>query len=247
MDKGEKITKQIMVALACIRKGNQVLLTRRLEPELPEVHLKWDLPGGIVEVAEKPEAAIIREVSEEIGVGIKVRELIPYVHSNVWSYPDKKLHSLLVCYECDLVRENPSFRALRGEIREVCWFDIDEIDFRNTIPGTEEFIKRTWQTRYVRLQCIRPEKNQSKFYILSIQPSMLFPLNLVKMWGRIGHAPRVSAESFDTYKSAEDRLAELLHKRLYHQYEVVSTNIPAANDGLGRLVRRQQSTGTGKE
>ena len=239
MGKADRITKQITVALACIRKGNQVLLTKRSEPRLPDVHLKWDLPGGVVEFAEKPEAAIIREVSEEIGVEIKIRELIPYVHSNVWSYPDQVVHSLLVCYECDLVHEKPRFGKLSDEIREARWIDIDEIDFRNTIPGTEQFIKRSWQTTYVRLQCIRPEKNESKFYILSIQPALLFPLNLVKMWGRIGNAPRISAESFDSYESAEHRMAQLLRRRFYHRYEVTSTNIPAANQRLGRLVRRQ--------
>lgn len=37
---------------------------------------EWDLPGGVVEAGESPAAGLVREISEELGVTVQVRDLL---------------------------------------------------------------------------------------------------------------------------------------------------------------------------
>ncbi len=58
-----------MVGAAVLRDG-RVLACRRTAP--PEVAGRWELPGGKVEPGESAEAALVREVAEELGVDVTV-------------------------------------------------------------------------------------------------------------------------------------------------------------------------------
>lgn len=59
----------LVMGAAIVRKG-RVLAARRTSPEA--VAGGWELPGGKVEPGEDPEAAIVREVAEELGCRIEV-------------------------------------------------------------------------------------------------------------------------------------------------------------------------------
>ena len=58
-----------VVGGAILRDG-AVLAARRTSP--PEAAGRWELPGGKVEPGESPEAALVREIAEELGVRIEV-------------------------------------------------------------------------------------------------------------------------------------------------------------------------------
>ncbi|WP_273543994.1 (deoxy)nucleoside triphosphate pyrophosphohydrolase [Nocardioides panacisoli] len=55
---------------AAIVRGGRVLAARRTTP--PEAAGRWELPGGKVEPGETPEAALCRELDEELGVAARV-------------------------------------------------------------------------------------------------------------------------------------------------------------------------------
>ena len=61
---------QVVVGAAIVR-DRRVLACRRTAP--PSAAGRWELPGGKVEPGETPEAALVREVREELGVGLAIR------------------------------------------------------------------------------------------------------------------------------------------------------------------------------
>ena len=68
-----------MVA-AVIERGGRVLLARR--PAGKPLALKWEFPGGKVDPGETPEAALVRELREELGCAIEiVRPLPRFIHT----------------------------------------------------------------------------------------------------------------------------------------------------------------------
>ncbi|MEU8848503.1 (deoxy)nucleoside triphosphate pyrophosphohydrolase [Streptomyces sp. NPDC048564] len=68
------MTERIVVGAALLEAG-RLLAARRSAPE--ELAGRWELPGGKVEPGEAPEAALVRELREELGVAAEVVERVP--------------------------------------------------------------------------------------------------------------------------------------------------------------------------
>jgi 8-oxo-dGTP diphosphatase len=73
----------LQVVAGIIEDKGKVLLCQRhhLSKRFP---LKWEFPGGKVEKGEDPEAAIIRELNEELGISVSKVE---YIDRYLFSYP----------------------------------------------------------------------------------------------------------------------------------------------------------------
>ncbi len=71
--------KTITVICAIIIKDNKILVTQRSSKmSLP---LKWEFPGGKLELGENEIECIIREIKEELNIEIQVqRKLMPNIH-----------------------------------------------------------------------------------------------------------------------------------------------------------------------
>ena len=70
------------VAVAIIQQGDAILLTQR-QSHQSFAHL-WEFPGGKIELAESPQAAIVRECEEELAITPTIVE--PFMQ--VWyQYP----------------------------------------------------------------------------------------------------------------------------------------------------------------
>ena len=79
---------------AFIYKDKKVLMVKRSKTETPFPG-NWEIPGGKVEYAEDLEVAIKREVKEETGLKIKIKQ--PYA---AFSYLWKKIHRIDIQYFC---------------------------------------------------------------------------------------------------------------------------------------------------
>jgi len=85
----------LVVAVALIDADGRVLLCRR--PAGKAMAGLWEFPGGKVEPGETPEAALIRELVEEIGIDVSENCLAPFTFAS-HAYDD--FHLLMPLYVC---------------------------------------------------------------------------------------------------------------------------------------------------
>lgn len=85
----------LVVAAALVDADRRVLIAQR--PEGKQLAGLWEFPGGKVEPGERPEAALIRELHEELGIIVKEPCLAPLTFAS-YNYPD--FHLLMPLYVC---------------------------------------------------------------------------------------------------------------------------------------------------
>ena len=102
----------LVAAVALVDVDGRVLLARR-PPGKPLAGL-WEFPGGKVHEGETPEAALIRELREELGVDTEESCLAPFTFAS-HAYDD--FHLLMPLYVCRVWKGQPT--PLEGQ--ELAW------------------------------------------------------------------------------------------------------------------------------
>ncbi len=85
----------LVVAVALVDADGRILLSQR--PEGKSLAGLWEFPGGKLEPGERPEAALIRELDEELGIKVEEPCLAPLTFAS-HAYPD--FHLLMPLYIC---------------------------------------------------------------------------------------------------------------------------------------------------
>lgn len=85
----------LVVAVALVDDDNRVLIAQR--PEGKSMAGLWEFPGGKVEKGETPEAALIRELKEELAIDVTEACLAPFTFA---SHSYEKFHLLMPLYVC---------------------------------------------------------------------------------------------------------------------------------------------------
>lgn len=85
----------LVAAAALIDVDGRVLICQR--PEGKQLAGLWEFPGGKVEPGETPEACLIRELEEELGIHVAKACLAPFVFA---SHEYESFHLLMPLYLC---------------------------------------------------------------------------------------------------------------------------------------------------
>ncbi|WP_407938158.1 (deoxy)nucleoside triphosphate pyrophosphohydrolase [Novosphingobium malaysiense] len=116
------MTPLLVTAVALVRPDDRVLLQKR---DFSAVHGGlWEFPGGKVEVGETPEDAAVRELEEELGIGISAEALDPVGFASSSALPsstDQSRHQrtlVILLYACRLWQGEPQAR----EAEAVAWY-----------------------------------------------------------------------------------------------------------------------------
>ena len=87
----------LVVAVAFLDSHGRVLLAER--PAGKSMAGLWEFPGGKVELGETPEAALARELHEELGVTIDLETCFPLTFAS-HTYEKQNFHLLMPLYGC---------------------------------------------------------------------------------------------------------------------------------------------------
>jgi 8-oxo-dGTP diphosphatase len=113
-----------LVVAALVREQARVLMSRRRPDQaMPDL---WEFPGGKVEPGEHPEAALRREVREELGCDIEIDRIEEVVFH---AYPDFDLYMLV--YASRITAGTP--RAI--EVADVRWVAAADLPSLDLLPA----------------------------------------------------------------------------------------------------------------
>jgi 8-oxo-dGTP diphosphatase len=85
----------LVAAAALVDPDHRVLIAQR--PQGKTLEGLWEFPGGKVEAGERPEAALLRELHEELGISVEEACLAPLTFAS-HAYAD--FHLLMPLYIC---------------------------------------------------------------------------------------------------------------------------------------------------
>ena len=127
--------KTIKVVAAVIKDGDKIFATQRGYGEFKD---GWEFPGGKVEPGETPEAALAREIREELDTEIEVGRKIACVE-----YDYHAFHLSMDCFWAEVISGN----LILKEHEASKWLTKNELDSVDWLPadqGLVEKIKMEW-------------------------------------------------------------------------------------------------------
>ena len=119
-----------LLTVACavlVDADGRILVATR--PEGKELAGLWEFPGGKVEGAEHPEAALVRELREELGIETAASCLAPCGFA---SHAYERFHLLLLAFAIRKWRGRPAAR----EGQQLRWLRVPEL-FRLEMPPAD--------------------------------------------------------------------------------------------------------------
>lgn len=142
--KREYPSSPLVGAGAVVYDGPKVLLIKR---KYPPNEGRWALPGGLVELGERVQDAVVREIKEETGLEVALKGLLDVatdIHFDERSRP--KYHYVLVDYLVHRVRGKV---RLNAESSAFGWFTVEQARRLDMNEGTREVLALHFRHRRI--------------------------------------------------------------------------------------------------
>jgi len=131
----------IGVGAVIVDHGRVLLVRRGHEPLLG----RWSLPGGLIELGETLQSALVREVWEETGLMVEPVELVELIDSIHRDGERVRFHFVIADYLCRV--QGGALRAA-SDADEARWVERSEWNSQSAIaldPVTVRVIELGWQ------------------------------------------------------------------------------------------------------
>jgi 8-oxo-dGTP diphosphatase len=115
-----------IVVAAIIRNGNKLLLTKEALEDGKEY---WIFPGGGIKFGETLEAAVKREIKEELGMRIKIKKLLAFKEA---IFPKYNYHTVIFFF----LAKSLGRLSIRGrKVLDARYFSPKEIENLNLVDS----------------------------------------------------------------------------------------------------------------
>ena len=125
----------VCVGAIIVHCGKLLLIRRR---EMPG-RGKWTIPGGLVELGESSEQAVIREVKEETNLLVQEPELVDVVNNIIFDEEKVKYHYVVVDY---FVKVKGGKLDAANDAVELRWVLLDDVENYDLTKGFRGFFRR---------------------------------------------------------------------------------------------------------
>lgn len=137
----KNIVQKVTCSGAVINDGKILILQRASDDDFyPNL---WELPSGKKEPLEKVEDAAMREVKEETGLNVKVKNII-FTFNFIVDKPDETRDVTQLVFATELTGEADV--RLSDEHQDFRWITEGELNDFNISPETKEAIQRAFST-----------------------------------------------------------------------------------------------------
>jgi 8-oxo-dGTP diphosphatase len=124
---------RLRVVAAVVWRDGRMLFTRR--PPGGPLGLQWEMPGGKIEPGETPDAALVRELAEELGVVAHAHETLAVEQHDYAHGTRVDVHFIRATFEGE---PRPASEA----VHELRWWAPQEVDLASVLEGDRAFLTR---------------------------------------------------------------------------------------------------------
>jgi ADP-ribose pyrophosphatase YjhB (NUDIX family) len=176
----EYATHQVGVGAMVVNSRNEILCVR----ELRKNYLPWKVPGGLSELGEHIDEAVVREVMEETGVPCKFQSIISFRHTHNIQFGRSDLYFMCRLEPIESMDQDgnvviPEPVPQAGEIEKAEWVALQEykelIAGENGHPMMQHIVKIFEQGADIEqtvLSSVVPGRKPSPVYHTSIEPNV---------------------------------------------------------------------------
>jgi 8-oxo-dGTP diphosphatase len=118
-------------------KGKVLIIKRAFEPSAN----RWSIPGGAVEVGESVREAARREVKEELGLDVDIRDVVEVLDNIVYEGDRIKYHYVLIDFWAEV--QGGTLQPNR-ECLDVQWVYESELDAIDLTQGARIAIQKVF-------------------------------------------------------------------------------------------------------
>lgn len=119
-------------------KGEVLMICRNKQPAMGQ----WSVPGGCLDPGESLVDACRREIKEETGMDVNVKNIVAVVERRL-----DKFHYVIIDFFAELEPGSISLPVPQTDVSEARWVVMDELNTLNLVVGLEEIIRRADRSR----------------------------------------------------------------------------------------------------